>query len=202
MDDQVSPEDIQRIKISIDNVVRKLGSFQIIDPRVVPEGIKPIARSVSWLVEQVIVQNLRAEMDELGLEHVNDPPNNVAQYDCNLKYRDDSKEFYVNLKTSLISTSSSGRFDVSKAPKLLQMYEDNPNLILIVATIKIDIRGCELYFGDSVVFNVAWIKDIYYNRANHNLQSCADGSQKIRSNQEFVRLLTEKISGAGHTSHY
>jgi hypothetical protein len=202
MTNQVRIEDIKKIKASIDTILTKIKTFQIIDSEVVPEGIKPIARSVSWLVEQVIVQNLRANKSELNLEYVNDPPNNVSQYDCILKYRDDPKEYHVNLKTSLVSTTSSGRFDISKGPKLLNWYEENPNLILIIATIKVDIRGCKLYLADSVVFNVAWIDLIYYNRANHNLQSSADGSPRMRSNQEFVRLLKEKVHGAGHTDHY
>lgn len=202
MSNEVRIEDIQKIKQSIDTIISEIGSFQIIDPVVVPEGIKPIARSVSWLVEQVMVQNLRAKKTQLGLEYVNDPQNNVDQYDCILKYVNDEKHYYVNIKTSLVQTKSNTRFDVSKAPKLVEKYQENPNLILVIATIKVDIQGCKVILSNSTVFNVAWIKDLYYNRANHNLQSNCDGSQIIRSNQEFVRLLKEKINSAGHTSHY
>ena len=41
-----------------DLVLNRLKEFDILNEDIVPEGLKPLARSVSWLVEQVVVQNL------------------------------------------------------------------------------------------------------------------------------------------------
>lgn len=50
--------------------------------------------------------------------------------------------------------------------------------------------------------HVAWVPDVYYNRANHNLQSRANGMQTPRSNQEFIELLKQKMDEAGHLVNY
>lgn len=198
----VSAENIDGIKTTVDNTLRQIGTFYIIEPRVIPQGLKPIAGSVSWLIEQVVVQNLRLYKDINNLESVIDPPHNLTQYDCILKYNIDPRRYHVNIKTSLAQTSSNSRFDISKAQKLIDFYEENPDLILVLAVIKIDISGSQIIFRDSIVFNVAWTPDIYYNRANHNLQSCCDGSQVVRSNLEFVRILRQKMEERGHSTHY
>ncbi|HEY9245936.1 MAG TPA: hypothetical protein VIO11_03725, partial [Candidatus Methanoperedens sp.] len=87
----VSEENIERIKLTIDDTLGQIDSFYIIEPRVIPEGLKPIARSVSWLIEQVVVQNLRLYKNRNNLEIVIDPPHNLTQYDCILKYDDDPR---------------------------------------------------------------------------------------------------------------
>lgn len=198
----VSEDKINRIKTTIDNTIGQIGSFYIIEPRVIPEGLKPIARSVSWLIEQAVVQNLRRYKDINNLESVIDPPHNLAQYDCIMKYNNDPMQYFVNIKTSLEQTSDTSRFDISKAQKLIDLYEQNPDLILVLAIIKIDISGSQIIFRDSIVFNVAWISNIYYNRANHNLQSSSNGNRVVRSNNEFVRILREKVEERGHSTHY
>jgi hypothetical protein len=199
----LSEEKVGQIGSTIDAVLRQIGSFHIIDnSSLLPEGLKPIARSVSWLIEQIVVQNLRKNKDLLNLEFVLDPPDNVSQYDCRLKYKNESTIYYLNIKTSLTQTIHKSRFDVSKAPKLIKFYKDVPDLNLILAVIKIDLEDTRVSFRKSIIFNVAWIPDIYYNRANHNLQSCCDGSQAVRANSEFIKLLEDKLAEKGHTIHY
>ena len=197
-----SPGQIEKVKSSIDTTLAAVGSFQLLEPRVVPEGLKQIARSMSWLMEQVVVQNLRLHREVNGLLEVADPPNNLTQYDCVLTYPSDDTQYFLNVKTSLVQTALSGRFDVSKAPKLIEFYSQNPEALLILAIIKVEMNGTSIRFDRSYVFNVAWIRDIYYNRANHNLQTTFDGSIVVRTNGEFATLLSEKIAAAGHTSHY
>ncbi len=196
-------EKVEQIKSTIDTVLGQIGSFHIIDnPSLLPEGLKPIARSVSWLMEQIVVQNLRKNKDLLNLEFVLDPPYNVSQYDCKLKYKNDSIIYHLNIKTSLLQTNHNSRFDVSKAPKLVKFYRDVPDLNLIIAVVKIDLKDTKISFRNSIIFNVAWTPDIYYNRANHNLQSCCDGSQIVRTNSEFIQLLEDKLEEKGHSTHY
>ncbi len=196
-------EKVEQIRSTIDAVLKQIGAFNIIDnPSLLPEGLKPIARSVSWLIEQIVVQNLRKNKDMLNLEFVSDPPDNVSQYDCKLKYKNDPTIYHLNIKTSLLQTNHSSRFDVSKAPRLIEFYEKVPDLNLILAVVKIDLRNTKISFGKSIVFNVAWTPDIYYNRANHNLQSACNGSQMLRTNSEFIKLLKDKLAEKGHTTHY
>lgn len=180
----------------------KIGDFKILDEDLVPEGLKSIARSISWLMDQITVQNLRKYKDELGIEEVQDPPHGLTQYDCVIKMRNDDRSYYLNVKTSLTITRLGGRFDISKARRLIQLYRENPNLVLLVAIIRVDLDNIWVRFNNVIIFNVAWIPDIYYNRANHNLQSRCNGTQIFRTNEEFVSELEHLIVDAGHLEHY
>jgi len=200
--DTLDPEKIERIKKTIEYVIKKIDYFDLVEEKAIPEGLKLIARSVSWIVEQVMVQNIRKYQNELEIEQVTDPPHNLTQYDCIIRYNDDPKKYYVNIKTSLSKTTHESRFDISKAPRLIDFYESESDLALIIAIIKIDIVKNKVILRNAIVFNVAWISDIYYNRANHNLQSSCDGKQMIRSNEEFIGILKEKVKEKGHTKHY
>ncbi len=193
---------IANVKKAIECALSDIDSFEILDQSLVPQGLKPIARSISWLVEQIVVQNLRKGGSACGISSVTDPPHDLTQYDCVLKLVGDTVPYHLNVKTSLTTTNASGRFDVSKAPKLVELYGSNHDLALLVAILKVEMVGVTVTFKDLIVFNVAWTSDIYYNRANHNLQATGDGRQTRRTNSEFVEELKSKMKAAGHLSHY
>jgi hypothetical protein len=180
----------------------RIGDFKILDENLVPEGLKPIARSISWLMDQITVQNLRRYKDECGIQEVNDPPHGLTQYDCVLKMKNDNRKYYLNVKTSLEITELGGRFDISKARRLIQLYRESANLVLLVSIIRVDLDNIWVRFKNAIVFNVAWIPDIYYNRANHNLQSRCNGTQAFRPNEEFISQLEHQMENAGHLEHY
>lgn len=58
----------------MDSLFRKvidiIPSFDIADPKVLPYGLRPHTRSVSWIVEQVITQQTKYHAKELNLENV------------------------------------------------------------------------------------------------------------------------------------
>lgn len=197
----ITVKDIQKIKTIIKDVLDEVGEFTLLDAKVLPEGLTPIARSMSWLIEQIVVQNLR-KGSKHGISKVLDPPNRLMQYDCTMILNNDPKLYKINVKTSLTSTKENGKFDISKAEKLIRLYEEEKDTILLVAVIKVEVSGLQVKFKDVVVFNVAWTPDIYYNRANHNLQSKCNGTQTIRTNQDFVSELKKLMGDAGHGTHY
>jgi len=51
-------------------VVEIIPSFDITDPKVLPYGLKPHTRSISWIVEQVITQQTKYNRKKLNLEDV------------------------------------------------------------------------------------------------------------------------------------
>ncbi|MBA7489748.1 hypothetical protein ES702_00282 [subsurface metagenome] len=132
-------QQIRTIASGIRTAWSKIGSFKVLDENLAPEGLKPIARSISWLIDQITVQNLRRYHDEIGFERIDDPPHGLTQYDCVIKLFGDTRSYYLNVKTSLTITGRGGRFDISKAPRLIKMYRQNPDLVLLVAIIKLDI---------------------------------------------------------------
>jgi len=194
--------DIVNLKKSIECVLSNIPKFQILDNTIVPEGLKPIARSISWIVEQVVIQNLRQYGKKCEIEKVINSPHALTQYDCIIKLKNIQKEYHVNLKTSLTSTRHNSRFDISKALKLIQLYKENPDMMLFVVVIKVEFNKLTINFKDLIIFNVACTPDIYYNRANHNLQSKCDGTYIQRTNKEFVNELEKLVNNAGHNIHY
>ena len=198
----ITQADIVNLKKSIERVLSIIPTFQILDNVIAPEGLKPIARSISWIVEQVVIQNLRQYKEKCEIETVIDPPHDLTQYDCIIKFKNVQKEYYVNLKTSLTSTTHTSRFDISKARKLIQFYKENPGAMLFVVVIKVEFNKLTINFKDLIIFNVACTPDVYYNRANHNLQSKCDGTYTQRTNEEFVNELEKLVNNAGHSTHY
>ncbi len=61
MDKQIKQitEDIEFIKNIYKKLITILPSFNITDKDILPYGLKPHTRSVSWLVEQVITQQTK-----------------------------------------------------------------------------------------------------------------------------------------------
>ena len=47
------------IKKGFELLVNKIKSFEIVNQDLLPEGLKPHTRSICWIAEQVILQNLR-----------------------------------------------------------------------------------------------------------------------------------------------
>ncbi len=150
-------EEIERIEKAMKCVLNKIGEFKVLDEKLVPEGLKPIARSIAWLVDQVVVQNLKKYKDVCGIEEVEEPPHDLVQYDCILKLKEDDIECFINVKTSLTATDRTGRFDISKADKLIELYEERPDLLLLVAIIVVDFDNIFVKFEDLIVFNVACV---------------------------------------------
>jgi hypothetical protein len=52
-------------------------------------------------MDPITVQNLRRHKDELGSEEVDEPPHGLTQYDCVIRMKNDDKDYYLNVKTSL-----------------------------------------------------------------------------------------------------
>lgn len=198
----ITEQDIINLQQSMECVLSKISEFSLLNSKLLPEGLKPIARSISLIVEQVVVQNLRVFSKDCGIEFVIDPPGNLTPYDCIIKLKNNSNQYHVNLKTSLVSTTPSGKFDISKATGLIQFYNENPDAKLLVGIVKVELDNLTVKFKNLVLFNVAWTPDMYYNRANHNLQSKCDGTFSKRTNKEFVLELEKLVTDAGHSTHY
>ena len=64
------------------NVIEFIPSFDITDPKVLPYGLKPHTRSVSWIVEQVITQQTKYHGEQLNLEDVDIDLPDTCLHDC------------------------------------------------------------------------------------------------------------------------
>ena len=73
-----------------------LPSFDVTDRKVLPYGLKAHTRSVSWLVEQVIVQQTKFRAKDLGIKDVNFDLPDTCLHDCEIIAG--GKKYFVNVK--------------------------------------------------------------------------------------------------------
>lgn len=181
-----------------------LRDFQLLSREVAPEGVKPIARSVSWLIQQVITQNLKRYSQELGFSSIevpqtksltNETYNDIEIWDTAVSFPKDPNKYYVNIKTCSSSNSRINKDDISKADKIVDWYRNNPDGIMLLLGVVVDFRENSLGFtGEVWVANYAWIPDIYVNPRNNNLQSSNYKHTSVRrTNEDFVTELRSAL---------
>ena len=63
-------------------VVQIIPSFDITNPEILPYGLKPHTRSVSWIAEYVIVQQAKYHRQSLGVADVDFSMPDTSRHDC------------------------------------------------------------------------------------------------------------------------
>lgn len=110
-------------------VVKIVPRFNIADPRILPYGLKPHTRSVSWIVEQVVVQQAKFNSGALGLQDVKIDLPDTCLHDCEL-IRNDGRTYYVNVKITSAGTKRS-KNDIAAVEKLYMQYSANPDYRIV-----------------------------------------------------------------------
>lgn len=176
--------------------------IHITNERLFPYGLRfTNARAVCFIVEEITTQNLRFYQERLGITYES-PEGSLGVMDCILHFEEIPLPIHLNIKASFTSSSGSSN-DVSKAPRLIQFYNETPDALLVVSTIKIGMENTQLIYDRNISLNVAWLPRIYYNRANHNLQSNLNGRNEIyRTNMDFINQLAGLVDEKGHGDTY
>jgi len=184
-------------------VASDVGEFELLPEHLAPEGIMEKTRSVSWLVEQIYVQQINKNPEKYGFTSVTNPNDDSLIYDLIVELDEINLEFSINTKAFDSASSSNNKDDVSKARKVANYYHNNLNRNkhhLIVKT-GININGKErtIKFDSSAVevHNLQWIKtdDIYVNHSNKNLQCKLSEASQIRNKREFIKHLLNSEQG-------
>ena len=63
-------EELATMQDLFERVVEIIPNFDITNPEILPYGLKPHTRSVSWIAEQVIVQQAKYNRETLGIGDV------------------------------------------------------------------------------------------------------------------------------------
>lgn len=88
--------DMDYIRSFYRKLIQILPSFDITNKNILPYGLKPHTRSISWLVEQVITQQSKFHAKELGIVDVDFDMPDTCLHDCVLK---SDKNYFLNIKT-------------------------------------------------------------------------------------------------------
>ncbi len=190
------PNEIQIIKAELNDVrsvfletVKIIPSFNITDKKVLPYGLKPHTRSVSWIVEQVITQQAKYHAKALGLDTVDIDMPDTCLHDCVVVK--DGCTYFVNVKITNAETKDN-KNDIAAVEKLYMQYKVNKNYRLIYACFGVVFRDITISFMPNYihVFSPQFLP-IYVNPRNDKIQAYYKHDPICRSRSAFLRLLRE-----------
>ncbi len=169
------------------NLFQFLPSFKVTDDSILPYGLKPHTRSVSWLVEQVITQQTKFRKDSLGLDNVAFDMPDTCLHDCEITKN--GKTYFVNVKIHNMG-GRENKNDISAVEKLYMQYSANPDYNLIYACFGIHFKGIEIHFETDYMqlFSPQFLP-IYVNPRNDKIQAYYHHDPVLRSRKEFMELL-------------
>ena len=185
---------IQNVKKDMEflaNVYKKLISilpaFDITNKKILPYGLKPHTRSVSWLVEQVINQQTKFNAKKLGLTEVNFDMPDTCLHDCELRINE--KIYYINIKIHNVDAKEN-KNDISAVEKLYMQYSANPSYNLIYACFGIHFHDINIRFNREYIniFSPQFLP-IYVNPRNDKIQAYYEHELEYRSRKKFLQLL-------------
>jgi hypothetical protein len=164
-----------------------LPNFEITDSKILPYGLKPHTRSVSWLVEQVIVQQAKFNADTLGLESVDFNVPDTCLHDCIIDKG--GIRYYVNIKTHK-SSAKKNTNDIAAVEKLYLQYQVKEDYRLIYACFGIEFQNTNISFAKNSlhIFSPQFLP-IYINPRNDKIQSPYHHDVVHRTRNEFLSLL-------------
>ena len=170
------------------NLITILPSFEITNKRVLPYGLKPHTRSISWLAEQVITQQCKFNKERLHLSDVNFDMSDTCLHDCIIT-DEKSKEYFVNIKVHNIDGKENIN-DISAVEKIYMQYKANKNYDIYYVCLGVKFEGIKIVFDKEYlkVFTAQFLP-IYVNPRNDKIQAKYNHIPVIRSREEFLMEL-------------
>lgn len=190
------PSEIKIIKNEMEEVrsvfletVKTVPSFNITDKKVLPYGLKPHTRSISWIVEQVITQQAKYHAKSLGIDDVDIDLPDTCLHDCVIMKGE--HKYYVNVKITNAETRDN-KNDIAAVEKLYMQYKVNRDYRLIYACFGVIFRDIRISFAPDYihVFSPQFLP-IYVNPRNDKIQAYYKHDSISRSRSAFLRLLRE-----------
>lgn len=172
-------------------VVQIIPKFRLTSRRILPYGLKPHTRSVSWIVEQVIAQQAKYNRRTLGVNDVEIDLPDTCLHDCEV-VKNSRKKYYVNIKVTNMKVRPS-KSDIAAVEKLYMQYQANPDyrLIYVVFGFSFSNITVSLDRGAVHVFSPQFLP-IYVNPRNDKLQAHYRSARQVRSRSEFLNLLQKE----------
>ena len=164
-----------------------LPSFDVTDRKVLPYGLKAHTRSVSWLVEQVIVQQTKFRAKDLGIKDVNFDLPDTCLHDCEIIAG--GKKYFVNVKIHN-ADGKENKNDIAAVEKLYFQYSTNSDYNLIYACFGIKFKDIKILFVKDYleIFSPQFLP-IYINPRNDKIQALYNHKPITRSRKRFMDLL-------------
>ena len=185
---QIIKEEIKAVENLSFKVTEIIPSFNVTDPSILPYGLKPHTRSISWIAEQVITQQAKFHKDKLGIQGVDIDMPDTCLHDC-VVIKNNKKKFYLNIKITNAETKAN-KNDIAAVEKLYMQYKSNSSYRLNYAVFGVKFNNTEISFckNSIQVFSPQFLP-IYINPRNDKLQAYYTAKPEERSRQAFLKLL-------------
>lgn len=190
-------QELQKIFTSF--ITEKIPFFEVLKKKYLPEGLKPHTRSISWLAEQVILQNVKKFSSEFGLSDFQYPVSDISPWDAKFKINDYSngKDVFVNIKVT-DSSKPIRKNDIASVQTLLNFYEDNSEPLIYFVVIHLKFQENTVRFIEPVIVRYyPWIKDFVINPRNRHIQSVYETEIEKRSVADFLNIIKKKARAKG-----
>ena len=172
-------------------VVQIIPSFDITNRKILPYGLKPHTRSVSWIVEQVVVQQTKYNRSRLGVKDVDLDLPDTSLHDCIL-YMKNGERFYVNIKITSAGRRQN-RNDISAVEKLYMQYKANPSYRLVFCIFQFSFSNTTITFvRDQIHTFSPQFLPVYVNPRNDKIQAFYYSDPIERTREDFLRLLQQE----------
>ncbi|WP_146009762.1 hypothetical protein [Janthinobacterium sp. ROICE36] len=180
-------DDVDFVKNVFFEFLNILPSFEIANSDILPFGLRPHTRSVSWIVEQVITQQTKKNGLELGLTGVEFHMPDTSLHNCIIHV--DNKKYYINIKIHDMAKRHS-ESDIAAVEKLFKNYKEIPDYNIIYACFGIHFEGNSIRFDPEYLklFSPQFMP-IYINPRNDKLQALYHHDPEYRTRRNFLDLL-------------
>lgn len=185
---------IEKVKadlVFVENLFRKLlkilPAFDIADEKILPYGLKPHTRSISWLVEQVVTQQTKFNAKRLGIADAEFDFPDICLHDCEIKTGD--RSYFVNAKIHNMA-GKENKNDIAAVEKLFMQYAAEPAYDLIYACFGVHFDNIHIRFdADYLRLFSPQFLPIYVNPRNDKVQAFYHHAPEFRSRAAFLKLL-------------
>jgi hypothetical protein len=180
-------------------ITKKIPLFEVLKKEYLPEGLKPHTRSICWLAEQVILQNIKKFSTEFGLADFEYPESDISPWDAKFKIDNCSagKDVFVNVKVT-DSTKPIRKNDIASVKALLNFYKNNGEPLIYFVVIRLKFEDNVIRFVEPIIARYyPWVKDFVVNPRNEHIQSVYETEIEERSVSEFIEILRKKAIDKG-----
>ncbi|MCY4147649.1 MAG: hypothetical protein OXE95_02115 [Chloroflexi bacterium] len=184
-------KELKEMREFFSRVIQMVPTFNVTDPKVLPYGLKPHTRSVSWIVEQVIVQQAKYNSADLGAKAVDYDLPDTSLYDCVVDGHDGHR-YFVNVKITSAGKKQN-KNDIAAVEKLYNQYVADPHFRIIYAVFRFSFNNTEIHFDKDGIHTFSpQFLPIYVNPRNDKIQAYYYADPQERTRSEFLSLLRDK----------